>query len=251
MKLHLRVAFRVAAFVLLAACGGKGDPTPIGPGTNGSIRGTVIDNTGATVASASVALTGNAQTARTTTSGADGVYTFADVLAGTYTLTVTPPNGFTLDATGTASVTVADGAQANASAIVLKRVIPAADSCTVEPGSLRPGFGVATAAERSLFAYDASAPLNLQKAVESTNNDVEVSAISYNSPAGGSVTGLLFNPVARSSLRPGIVLMHGLPGNARQMAGYAQALAQYGAVVIAIDAPHARRSGQAGPVNGA
>ena len=117
---------------------------------------------------------------------------------------------------------------------------PVADSCAVA----RPDFaGVATEADRLLFAYDISAPLNLQKTVESTKNGVEVSAISFSSPDGGSVTGLLFDPVTRSSLRPGIVLMHGMPGTARVMAGHGQALAEHGAVVIAIDAPFARRSG--------
>ncbi len=116
-----------------------------------------------------------------------------------------------------------------------------ADSCAVA----RPDFGgVATEADRALFAYDVNAPLNLQKVVESTNDGVEVSGISFDSPDGGRVTGLLFDPVTRSSLRPGIVLMHGMPGTARDMAGYAELLAQYGAVVIAIDAPFARRSGQ-------
>jgi uncharacterized protein len=121
------------------------------------------------------------------------------------------------------------------------RPSPVADSCAVA----RPDFGVAaTAADRSLFAYDVNAPLNLKKTLESTTNGVEVSAIAFNSPDGGSVTGLLFDPVTRSSLRPGIVLMHGAPGTARQMAGQGQALAAHGAVVIAIDAPFARRSGQ-------
>ena len=115
----------------------------------------------------------------------------------------------------------------------------AVDSCAVA----RPDFGVATAAERDLFAYDVNAPLDLQKAVESTNNGVEVSGISFNSPDGGRVTGLLFDPVTRSSLRPGFVLMHGMPGNARVMAALGQLLADFGAVVIAIDAPFARRSG--------
>ena len=114
-----------------------------------------------------------------------------------------------------------------------------ADSCAIA----RPDFGVATAAERDVFAYDVNAPLNLQKAVESTNNGVEASAISFTSPDGGSVTGMLFDPVSRSSLRPGIVLMHGMPGTARGMAAYGQLLAQFGAVVIAIDAPFTRRSG--------
>ena len=116
----------------------------------------------------------------------------------------------------------------------------AADSCAVA----RPDFGaVATEADRTLFAYNVNAPLNLQKTVESTTNGVEVSAISFDSPGGGSVTGLLFDPVNRSGLRPGIVLMHGAPGNARQMAGQGHGLAAHGAVVIAIDAPFARRGG--------
>ena len=115
----------------------------------------------------------------------------------------------------------------------------AAGSCAV-----RPDFGVATAAERDLFAYDVRLPLNIQAALETADDGVEMSAISFSSPAGGSVTGLLFDPVTRSSLRPGIVLMHGLPGSARAMAPLGQLLAQRGAVVIAIDAPFARRPGQ-------
>jgi dienelactone hydrolase len=103
---------------------------------------------------------------------------------------------------------------------------------------------LATVAERDLFAYDANAPLNLQKTVESTSNGVEVSAIAFSSPDGGSATGLLFDPVTRSSLRPGIVLMHGMPGTARNMAALGRLLAEHGAVVIAIDAPFARRAGQ-------
>lgn len=116
----------------------------------------------------------------------------------------------------------------------------AADSCAVA----RPDFGgAATDADRNLFAYDVNAPLNLKQTLESAANGVELSAISFDSPDGGRVSGLLFDPVTRSSLRPGIVLMHGMPGTARSVAAYAQSLAQYGAVVIAIDAPFARRAG--------
>ena len=115
------------------------------------------------------------------------------------------------------------------------------DSCALA----RPDFGgAATAAERAVFAYDAGAPLSLQKTVESTTNGVELSVISFSSPGGGSATGLLFDPVTRSSLRPGIVLMHGMPGTARNMSTYAQQLALQGAVVIAIDAPFDRRPGE-------
>jgi dipeptidyl aminopeptidase/acylaminoacyl peptidase len=117
----------------------------------------------------------------------------------------------------------------------------AADSCAIA----RPDFGVAAAAERARFAYDVDAPLNLQKTVQSTNNGIEVSSITFDSPDGGSVTGFLVDPVTRSGLRPGIVLMHGMPGTASQTVPYATGLAGDGAVVIAIDAPFARRSGPA------
>ena len=115
-------ALRIATVVMLAACGGGSDTTDVPPDNAGSIRGTVTDNTGATVPNAAVVLTGNAQAARTANSGNDGVYTFANVAPGTYTLAVTPPAGFSIGASSTASVTVADGAQSNASAFVLNRV---------------------------------------------------------------------------------------------------------------------------------
>lgn len=114
------------------------------------------------------------------------------------------------------------------------------DSCAIA----RPDFGgVASEADRALFAYDATAPLNLQTVVEKTTSGVEISAITFDSPGGGQVTGLLFDPVNRTGPRPAIVLMHGAPGTARQMAGQGQGLAEHGAVVIAIDAPFARRGG--------
>ena len=66
------------------------------------------------------------------------------------------------------------------------------DSCA----AARPNFGgTATAADRALFAYDVDAPLNLKKTVESTTKGVEVSAISFSSPDGGRVTGMMWDPV--------------------------------------------------------
>ena len=118
------------------------------------------------------------------------------------------------------------------------------DSCAVA----RPDLGgPATQADLALFAYDANTPLNLQKVVENTSGGVEFSGISYDSPAGGRVTGILVNPVNRSSLRPGIIVMHGNPGSSRDvwLTDDARTLANSGAVVIAIDAPFARRTGPA------
>src|SRR5687768_16596338 len=116
------------------------------------------------------------------------------------------------------------------------------DSCAVA----RPDFGApATQAELGLFAYDVNAPLNLQKTVENTSGGVEFSGISYDSPADGRVTGILVDPVNRSSPRPGIILMHGMPGSARDtwLIDQATTFARSGAVVIAISAPFARRTG--------
>jgi dienelactone hydrolase len=104
----------------------------------------------------------------------------------------------------------------------------------------RPNFGVATAADRALFAYDVNAPLNLQKTVQSTSAVSTLSSITYNSPAGGSVTGIMAEPVGRSGLRPGIVMLHPSGTPARFMAPEAQNYAAHGAVVIVIDAPYFR-----------
>jgi uncharacterized protein len=107
----------------------------------------------------------------------------------------------------------------------------------------RPNFGAATAADRALFAYDVNAPLNLQKTVQTTNTVFTLSNITYNSPAGGSVTGIVAEPIGRSGLRPGMVILHPSGTPAKLMAPYAQALAAHGAVVIVIDAPYFRRGG--------
>lgn len=125
-----------------------------------------------------------------------------------------------------------------------------ADTCP----AARPNFGPpATAADRALFAYDANAPLNLQTMVDSTANGVEFSSISFDSPAGGSVPGLLNRPLGRSGLRPGMVVMHPSGNSTAPVKGAKlamnemRALAQRGAVVIGIDAPYFRRGGSNPP----
>lgn len=92
------------------------------------------------------------------------------------------------------------------------------------------------------FAYDRNAPLDLRDSLESVENGVETHAISFASPKGGRATGLLFVP-RDGGRKAGIVNMHGAPGSARQTAAGSMALARRGAVVVAIDAPFARRTG--------
>ncbi|HEX8359458.1 MAG TPA: prolyl oligopeptidase family serine peptidase [Longimicrobium sp.] len=125
---------------------------------------------------------------------------------------------------------------------VLVRVHPLAISGDPCPAS-RPHFGVATEADRALFAYDANAPLNLQKTAQTTTTSFALSNITYNSPDGGSVTGIMAEPVGRSGLRPGMVILHPSGTPAKGLAPQAQQLAQHGAVVIVIDAPYFRRGG--------
>jgi plastocyanin len=119
----MRRFIRAAAVILLAACGGSdGGPSDPGGGNSlGSIRGNVNDNTGAPVPSATVNLTGNAQSSRSTTTGTDGAYTFPNVAVGAYTVAVTPPAGFAIGTASTATITVTSGQQANVSAFVLNR----------------------------------------------------------------------------------------------------------------------------------
>jgi dienelactone hydrolase len=119
------------------------------------------------------------------------------------------------------------------------------DSCP----AARPDFPPANAADRALFAYEASAPLSLQKKVDSIASDVEFNSITFDSPGGGSVPGLLNRPIGRAGLRPAVVVMHpsgnatGPLKGARLAQNEMAALAKRGAVVIGIDAPYFRRGG--------
>lgn len=111
----------------------------------------------------------------------------------------------------------------------------ASPACAQAP---RPADAIAA----GTFAYDRNAPLELRDSLESVENGVETHAISFASPKGGRVTGLLHVPQG-GGRKAGIVNMHGAPGSARQVAAGSMGLARRGAVVISIDAPFARRNG--------
>ena len=114
----LSAAFAIATVVSLTACGSDGDPA--GTTSYGSIQGRVANDAGVSVVNVAITLNGNGQSARTTSSRADGEFTFADVPPGTYALSIAAPTGLTVDAASTTSVTVVSGAQAHA-AFVLNR----------------------------------------------------------------------------------------------------------------------------------
>ena len=89
------------------------------------------------------------------------------------------------------------------------------------------------------FNYDRAQPLAWESRSDGVVNGVESQTISFASPKGGRATGMLLVPSGPGPFA-GIVLMHGMPGTARQMEGMGVELARRGAVVIAIDAPWAR-----------
>ena len=93
-----------------------------------------------------------------------------------------------------------------------------------------------------LFAYDRAAPLELQASPIEEREGVAIQAVSYASPKGGRVTGRLFVPRGTGPFA-GVVLAHGMPGNAEAFTGRGVYIAKHGAVVIAIDAPFNRREG--------
>jgi uncharacterized protein len=66
--------------------------------------------------------------------------------------------------------------------------------------------------------------------------------VSFASPRGGRATGLMCVPAGSGSFA-GILLQHGMPGNAEQTLVTARNLARHGAVVLSLDAPWARRGG--------
>ena len=99
------------------------------------------------------------------------------------------------------------------------------------------------AAPRSLFDYDTRLPLDARDSLRERIDGIEVRALSYDSPKGGRVTGLLLLP-GTSGKHPAMIVGHGAPGNS---GGYATvttalAMAKSGAVVVVPDAPFARRN---------
>ncbi len=87
----LYIGLVATLMVGVSACGGDGG-TPPGP-TTGSISGRVTEGSN-NVASAQIGLAGGAT--RNTTTDAGGAFSFADLLPGAYTVSITPPEGFRL-----------------------------------------------------------------------------------------------------------------------------------------------------------
>jgi dipeptidyl aminopeptidase/acylaminoacyl peptidase len=93
-----------------------------------------------------------------------------------------------------------------------------------------------------VFRYDRTAPLHYRDSIIRIVEGIEVRAFRFASPGGGDATGLLFVPPDEGPLA-GVLLQHGMPADAAYMTPQAVYLARHGAVVLALDAPFARRLG--------
>ena len=97
----------------------------------------------------------------------------------------------------------------------------------------------------SLFTYERRASLDIRDSLAFSERGVSIHRVSFVSPKGGRATALLHVP--HDSIRatkgklPGIVMLHGAPGDAWGMGGVAIPVVRQGAIVLVLDAPFARR----------
>jgi dienelactone hydrolase len=91
----------------------------------------------------------------------------------------------------------------------------------------------------ALFDYDRQAPLDIEEVRTTTSDGVTMTDFTYASPKGGRVPATLIVPDGAGPFA-GLVVMHGMPGKRQHLFSLARECAKIGAVVILIDAPHAR-----------
>ena len=116
---------------------------------------------------------------------------------------------------------------------------PGVEACTIPTLTAEP----APASALTAFAYDRAAAYDPELRLIGTEPGVAIHELSFRSPRGtGRATGLLFVPEGAGPFA-GLVVQHGMPGSAQELTGEAVVLARHGAVVVALDAPFARRGG--------
>ncbi len=84
------------------------------------------------------------------------------------------------------------------------------------------------------FAYDASKPLDVRTKQKTRQGKLEVRDITFKSAGGETVPAYLIVPPGKGT-HPGVIYAHGSGGSRRDLAPSAVALAQHGAVTIALD----------------
>jgi dienelactone hydrolase len=117
--------------------------------------------------------------------------------------------------------------------VLLLTITTACESQSVRPADLPLGT----------FAYDRTAPIDLTSTPAGRRPTGQMFQVRFASPRGGPASGYLFVPEGPGPFA-GIVVQHGMPSRALDMAPLAWDLVERGAVVISIDAPWARRQGE-------
>jgi plastocyanin len=111
----------VAILLILVAACDSGSPGTEPEPQFGSIRGTVAEEDGAPAADVTVQLARQGHSTRSATTTAAGVFTFASVQTGTWTVSATPPAGFEADGSLSASVQVSADTEATVPPFQLRR----------------------------------------------------------------------------------------------------------------------------------
>src|SRR5262245_50978767 len=93
------------------------------------------------------------------------------------------------------------------------------------------------------FGYDADAPLEIRRATALDEVGLRVRYLTYASPKGGRVPAVVAAPQGRGPFA-GVIVQHGMPSSKEDVLGVVRDFARLGAVVVAIDAPFARRTGE-------
>jgi uncharacterized protein len=105
-----------------------------------------------------------------------------------------------------------------------------------ESGKTAP-VGEETAA---LFEYDASRPLGVTEGETVTDLLFTLTGMSFTSPGGGRVPGIVARPGLKRSGAPGVIFMHGSGGTRIDFIDEAGKLASRGVVAMTIDSPFSR-----------
>lgn len=111
-----------------------------------------------------------------------------------------------------------------------------------EPGVMQPGTTAAPAGatvKEAVFEFDRDVDLEVTEGETSRQPEFTAKAMSYASPGGDRVSGIVVAPVGVK--RPaGVIFMHGAGGSRVDFLGDASELAKAGAVALTIDSPFAR-----------
>ena len=108
-----------------------------------------------------------------------------------------------------------------------------------EPAVVQPGPTTAAPSKEGVFEFERDVDLDVAEGEMSRQSEFTAKAMSYASPGGDRVSGIVVVPVGVE--RPaGVIFMHGAGGSRVDFLGDASQLAKAGAVALTIDSPFAR-----------